>query len=142
MDTRGERNRNPGNIVRDSTRWKGMSADQSGDARFIVFTDSLFGLRAIGRCLLAYSHLYKPSDSKDIDTVEEIINRWAPSSENDTKAYIDAVSKEVGVNADTVIDIADESVMCKLVTAIVRHENGRVIYAPQVIEQAVKLALS
>lgn len=142
QQTRGERNRNPGNIDRNATQWKGMSPDQSGDTRFVVFTDAIWGIRALAKVLLTYSRVYPQDTPQDIDTAREIINRWAPPVENDTGAYVNAVAREIGVNADAVIDVTDEAVMTRLVKAIIRHENGRVIYDDEVLSDGVQRALA
>jgi len=143
IPTRGERNNNPGNIERvPHTIWKGQSPDQVGDSRFVIFTSMVWGVRALAKILLTYSHLYPEGNPKDIDTVAEIISRWAPSSENNTIAYIQAVAKEVGVSAHDEIDITNQDTMEKLVTAIIRHENGRVLIDKDVIEDGVDRALA
>ena len=142
IPTRGERNQNPGNIDRNATKWKGMSPDQSGDKRFVVFTSAVWGIRALARLLLTYSTLYPEGTTRDIDTVREIINRWAPPVENDTGAYVNAVAKEVGVGPDEAIKIDDDEVMLALVRAIIRHENGRVIYDDDLLRDGVGRALA
>ena len=140
--TRGERNFNPGNIERTSTKWKGMSPDQSRDKRFVVFVSPVWGIRALARVLLTYSRVYPQDTPQDIDTVREIINRWAPPVENDTGAYVKAVAANVGVGPDEAIDVTDEWVMKALVTAIIKHENGRCIYDEDVLEDGVQRALA
>lgn len=140
--TRGERNNNPSNIDRNATKWKGMSPDWSGDKRFVVFTSPVWGIRACAKTLLTYSRVYPQDTPQDIDTVREIINRWAPPGENDTGAYVSAVAKEVGVDANEEIDVTDEAVMQKLVKAIIRHENGRCIYSDDEIADGVARALA
>ncbi len=143
MPTRGERNNNPGNVDRvPRTIWKGMSPDQSGDHRFVVFTFAVWGIRALAKVLLTYSRVYPQDTPQDIDTVREIINRWAPPKENDTGAYVKAVSAALAVKPDEGIDVTDEAVMCRLVKAIIRRENGRVIYADNLIEDGVQRALA
>ena len=125
--TRGERNNNPGNIDRSTIRWEGMSADQSSDDRFIVFQTPQFGIRALAKILLNYQ------DVHNLDTIRQIIDRWAPPSENDTGAYVTDVAADVGVGPDDKIDLNDAAILTKLVTAIIRHENGRVIYSETMI---------
>ena len=125
--TRGERNNNPGNIDRSTIRWEGMSADQSSDDRFIVFQTPQFGIRALAKILLNYQ------DVHHLDTIRQIIDRWAPPSENDTGAYVTDVAADVGVGPDDKIDLNDAAILTKLVTAIIRHENGRVIYSETMI---------
>lgn len=140
--TRGERNNNPGNIERGKDKWKGLAADQSGDSRFCVFTDPRYGIRAIGRIMLSYSHACRPGTDNQIDTVQEIIDKWAPSAENNTAAYVEAVADELGCPAGQMIDVTDQGIMFMLVTAIIRHENGRVIYTNDQLREGVAWALA
>lgn len=146
--TRGERNFNLGNIERvKGTVWKGQSPDQSGDPRFVVFTSSVWGVRALAKIILTYSRVYPQDTPQDIDTVREIITRWAPPKnkgvvENDTFSYILAVSKELDVAPHEEIDVTDEETMKELVTAIIRHENGRVLVDEDVIADGVSRALA
>ena len=65
IQTRGERNFNPGNIDKsDSTLWQGMAAVQS-DPRFVVFSDAVFGIRALAKILLNYYHKHDLNPIKD-----------------------------------------------------------------------------
>lgn len=43
----------------------------------------------------------------DIDNVREIIIRWAPVAENNTKAYIRAAAAEAGVGPNALIEIGN-----------------------------------
>lgn len=142
IPTRGERNANPGNIDRNATQWKGMAPDQSSDPRFVVFISAVWGIRALAKVLLSYSRVYPQDTPRDIDTVREIVNRWAPPVENNTGSYVNAVAHELGVGPDQVIDVTDEAVMVPLVKAIIRHENGRVIYGDDVVVDGVQRALA
>jgi hypothetical protein len=142
IPTRGERNNNPGNIDRNNIKWKGMSPDQSGDPRFVVFTDAVWGIRALARNLLSYSTLYPEGTPGDIDTVREIVNRWAPPTENNTSAYVSHVCKIVGVGPDEQIQIDDPEVMLRLVRGIIKHENGRCIYDEDLLRDGIERALA
>ncbi|MDG9783688.1 structural protein [Metapseudomonas otitidis] len=115
---RGIRNFNPGNIERTSTRWQGMALDQSSDPRFIVFAHPVWGIRAIARTLITYQ------DTHGLRSVQQIIQRWAPATENNTAAYVAAVSARLHVAPLDAIDVYDYLTMLELVRAIVRHENG------------------
>lgn len=122
---RGIRNYNPGNIERNGTRWQGMALDQSGDVRFIVFSHPVWGIRAIARTLITYQDARRARDGSRIDSVREIIERWAPAHENDTAAYAKQVAKALGIDPDDeTVDVYDYPTMRALVQAIVRHENG------------------
>jgi len=121
---RGIRNHNPGNIERDGTRWQGMAPVQS-DARFIVFSDPVWGIRAIARILITYQDKRRAADGSRINTVRKFITRWAPPTENHTDAYARAVAAALGVGTDDPdIDVYDFDTMFALVRAIIRFENG------------------
>lgn len=122
---RGIRNYNPGNIERSNTRWQGMALDQSDDERFIVFGHPVWGIRAIARTLITYQDSRRAKDGSRIDSVREIIERWAPAHENDTGAYAKQVAKALGIGPDDErVDVYDFDTMRALVMAIIRHENG------------------
>ncbi|MDT4855694.1 hypothetical protein FQZ97_900570 [compost metagenome] len=122
---RGIRNYNPGNIERSNTRWQGMALDQSGDERFIVFGHPVWGIRAIARTLITYQDSRRAKDGSRIDSVREIIERWAPAHENDTSAYAKQVAKALAIGPDDErVDVYDFDTMRALVIAIIRHENG------------------
>lgn len=131
--TRGERNCNPGNLERNGTAWRGMCESQT-DARFVSFQNPQFGIRALATVLRNYQLQH------GIHTITGVIERWAPPSDNDTESYIMAVSHAIGVDPDEIIDINDTPTLEKLVTAIIRHENGRVSYSPDIIRAGINLA--
>jgi len=115
---RGIRNDNPGNIERTNDTWMGMSYDQSGDSRFVVFSAPVYGLRALMIVLRNYQKLY------DLNTIEQIVTRWAPPHENPTDKYIWHVSTKMGVASTAPIDLDDRETLVRLTKAMVRHENG------------------
>ena len=136
IDTRGERNCNPGNLDRTSnTVWQGQAQDQSGDSRFVVFTDEHYGIRALAKVLLSYYRKH------GLDSVHKIIDRWAPPSENNTGAYINHVATVLGVGIDETIDVTDPDTLEVLVRAIIEHENGRCVYPDATLISAVDSAL-
>lgn len=114
---RGIRNNNPGNIRLSAARWQGQKTFQL-DPAFVEFETPEMGLRALMRVLLTYKIKY------GLDSVESIINRYAPPHENATDSYIHAVAKHLGVKRRDVIDARDEKILTKLAQAITRHENG------------------
>lgn len=132
---RGIRNHNPGNIRRNKTLWRGMSADQSADPAFVVFQAPLWGLRALGRLLRTYYDIYH------CRSVAAIITRYAPPTENNTAAYIVAVAAHLQVAPDQEV-ARDLSTWVGLMQAIVRHENGiGDHYPPALYQSAAALAL-
>lgn len=134
--TRGEANFNPGNIDRNATHWQGMCSDQSGDSRFVVFSNAEDGIRALCKVLLSYYRQH------GLNTVRSIINRWAPSVENNSAAYINAVARSLTVSPDAIIDVGKPETLEMLARAIITHENGRCIYDDATIVKAVDRALA
>jgi hypothetical protein len=133
--TRGERNNNPGNIRKSATVWQGQAPAQS-DPAFVVFTDPVSGIRALAKTLLNYQKLY------GLNTITQIISRWAPPTENNTGAYISAVADSMGANGNDELNLNDPQTLESLTAAIIQHENGRISYSPSVITQGVDKALA
>jgi len=118
--SRGIRNNNPGNIDWNrNNNWVGQLGIEQGvsNPRFARFDTMENGVRALGRNLLTYF-------GRGLDTVAEIIGRWAPTNENNTSAYASAVARELGVGVNQRLNLRDENILTKLATAIIRHENG------------------
>jgi hypothetical protein len=130
--TRGERNNNPGNIreYANDPHWVGerMTDDDPEFEEFITPED---GIRALAKTLLAYQRKH------GLRTVREMISRWAPANENDTLAYINAVARDAIVAPDADINLEDQALLCRIVRAVIRHENGRVIYSDAQIATGV-----
>jgi hypothetical protein len=116
---RGIRNHNPGNIdyAPSNDPWEGLDNPPS-DGRFCRFTSAAYGLRAIVKLLINYQRY------DHCRTIRQIINRWAPRSENDTQGYAAFVASEVGLQSHEPVSVADADVMRALVKAIVRQECG------------------
>jgi len=120
---RGIRKRNPGNIEHTGTPWQGLD-DPPSDGRFCRFKTMAHGCRAIARILITYQDKRKAEDGSAIDTVAEIINRWAPPHENDTNAYAAHVRERLGLERGESVDVHEYSVCKGLVRSIIVHENG------------------
>lgn len=112
---RGIRNNNPGNIrtLPAGKAWRGQVGDDGGG--YGVYDKMSSGVRALGKQLQVY-------ERRGLDTVREIISTWAPASENDTRAYVSAVARELGVAPDDAINVTGR--LEALAAAIIRHENG------------------
>jgi len=135
--TRGERNNNPGNIdFLPDIQYLGETGIEktATHPRFATFDTPIHGIRALARNLLAYQKLHK------LHTIRDIIARWAPGSENDTQAYIDAVCKSTGYAADINLILSDTDTLLALVRAIILHENGRCIYTQTTLKDGVREA--
>ena len=142
VQPRGIRNNNPGNI-RWRDDWQGLIApNMRTDKDFCQFTEPAYGIRAICRILLNYgSKAGTPGVGQpNIDTVREIIGRWAPPSENDTETYIASVARSVDVLPNQHIDVTEPRIMRGLVVAIIRHENGQQPYSLTIINEGLRLA--
>ena len=118
---RGIRNHNPLNIRRTAKdQWKGLAAQQN-DRAFCQFKSLEYGWRAAFYLLTrTYYHKYR------LYTIRGIISRWAPSSENDTSAYIQNVSRLTGIDPDEPIGIPSDkpSRWMMVGAAMAIQENG------------------
>lgn len=123
---RGIRNFNPGNIERTSDRWLGMADDQL-DSRFITFKSPEYGIRAMLRLLINYQERH------GLNTLREIINRWAPpidvnergeKNAQPTSAYVRHVALQSGFKPDAQINMLDRDTALAVVKAMIIHENG------------------
>lgn len=131
--TRGIRNCNPGNI-RHGDNWDGLHPySKYLDSSFCVFTAEKFGIRALAKILVRYGKL-------EFNTVEKIINRYAPSSENDSEAYIRSVCKRMGVDKNKLLNLNDSAVLLPLIQAIIYHENGSCPYSEELIKLGIFMA--
>lgn len=139
---RGIRNKNPGNI-RWGDEWRGLLVKGSRtDKDFCQFVDVKWGIRALVVILFNYRNKsgIRGVGGTGIDTIREIIIRWAPPNENDTDAYIAGVAKAVGVPDTAPINLHDIDLCRALVKAIIKHENGVQPYADAQIDVGIKLA--
>ena len=88
MTTLADRNNNPGNIRDTSIPWQGAVGTNAG---FETFATPEHGVRATTK------NLYTYNERDGLNTVSGIITKWAPPGENNTSAYIDKVSNDLGV---------------------------------------------
>ena len=135
MTARGIRNNNPGNLRRGES-WQGLAAEQS-DPDFCVFETMAYGCRALLKTLQTYVR------KRGCKTVRQIIDRWAPPTENDTNSYVMHVASAVGRGADEAIPFdVDPSYYLAIARAIARHENGSDAdsISDDIWEEAAKMA--
>lgn len=114
---RGLRNNNPGNIRINSDLFQG-EIRPSKDKSFKQFETMAYGYRSVFRILSNYRKNY------GLDTIRKMIGRWAPENENDTDAYVKAVSDYAGISVDDPINVNDREQMIRIVAAMSRIENG------------------
>lgn len=135
---RGIRNNNPGNIDYNPTNnWQGqLAVDKTIEPRFCRFDSPENGIRALGKLLQTYQSKY------GLSTVEAIINRWAPSTENNTKAYVRSVEQSIGSIPGATITLKDPRTLGLFIKAIIRHENANYEYPDTVLSEGVRRALA
>ena len=91
QNTLGGKNRNPLNIrYNPKNNWRGQISQNAG---LCVFSHEAYGFRAAYKLITSYI-------GNGYNTIEKIITRWAPPSENDTEAYIKAVLKLSGLGGN------------------------------------------
>ena len=115
--SRGIRNNNPLNIRKTDTSWKGEVG--GADNEFETFSAPEWGIRAAARILQTYQEKY------GLNTVRGIVGRWAPPSENDTSAYVQAVSIWADFEPDDPLDMTNYDTVYRLLRAMARMENGK-----------------
>ncbi len=78
---------NPGHIIQTGVDWKGSIPC---DSRFVCFSEPYYGIRAIVKNLEAYY------ETHGIRSVEAVIHRWMPETENDPDAVLDTLRRMAG----------------------------------------------
>ena len=111
-------NNNPGNIRVGTAQWDG-EITKPGEA-FERFESMPYGIRASARILRTYGKKY------GIDTIKQIIDRYAPPVDNNPNNanYVRHVSNGSGFAPDEKIDLNDPKVLIKLLRPIFEFENG------------------
>ena len=115
---------NPLNIrFSKDTNWLGSKL--KGKQGFVQFAAFSFGYRAAVMILRSYA-------KRGLKTVPQIIETWAPRSENNTVAYIKAVldnfserqSEPYTVDENTEIDLRNRELVVQLLLSMTRVEMG------------------
>lgn len=83
-----------------------------------------YGIRAGFIILRKYISGYSGLTQK-FNTVDKIIRRWAPPTENATQKYIDFVAKDMGISPHQTISFPNKSLMVDLVYAMIFVECGQ-----------------
>lgn len=130
MASRGVRNNNPGNIRKSKDQWEGAVGD---DGEFVTFDSPESGARAMVKNLMSYGR-------QGFDSIEKVLNRYAPPEENDTQAYIDSISAATGIPPTQSLNLNDPDTLMSLAQAMSYHETGH-RYDPSVFQQGVSRAL-
>lgn len=113
---RGIRNNNPGNL--NFAGQAGATKEGGPNGRFAVFGSMQEGVAALVRQIGLYV-------KRGRNTIRKILEVYAPPGENNTNAYIAAVSKALGIGPDDALDTENAQQVMGLVRAIANHENGK-----------------
>lgn len=116
--TRGYKNNNPLNIrIGNGKAWYG-EIRPSRDPSFAQFESMAHGYRAAFKLLDNYRRLHACS------MLSDFVRRWAPPIENDTNAYLRAVTKRSGFADVSTVDTRNSWQMKRIVAAMSFVENG------------------
>lgn len=115
--SRGLRNCNPGNIRRSKVHYLG-EVRPSQDSDFKQFESMAYGYRAMFVLLDSYRRRYA------LNTLRQMLNRYAPPSENFTEGYIRFVSQKTGILPDEELNTRSERDMVSIISAMSEIENG------------------
>ncbi|NKE43581.1 hypothetical protein HB662_02250 [Roseomonas frigidaquae] len=132
-EPRGIRNNNPLNLMWHPGQLE-ANPGLASDGRFGVYPTMEAGIAQ------AIRQLQRNARRGD-DTLARQISRWAPPGENNTAAYIAAVSRAIGIAPNETLDLRDAAVLRRLVAAMAVQENGRAL-DPAVIDRGVALGLA
>ncbi|WP_432258632.1 hypothetical protein [Cupriavidus sp. TMH.W2] len=112
--SRGIRNNNPGNIEYGPFA-RSMGATGS-DGRFAVFPTMQAGEAAMRALLGGKGYM-----GGGRNTIASILGKYAPSNENNTKAYVAAVAKQTGIDPNATLSAAQ---IPAVAAAMMVHESG------------------
>ncbi|WP_192974204.1 lytic transglycosylase [Serratia marcescens] len=139
-EPRGIRNNNPGNL--NYVGQNGATLEEHSTPRFARFNSAFEGFAALGKQIKAYYNgTSKAAGYQKLQSVEDIISRFAPASENNTQAYINKLSKMLGVGRGDLLNIQDPQVLATLMNGITQIENGKNPYAPEMVLKAAQSAV-
>lgn len=139
-EPRGIRNNNPGNL--NYVGQNGATLEDHATPRFARFNSAFEGFAALGKQIKAYYNgTSKAAGYQKLQSVEDIISRFAPASENNTQAYINKLSKMLGVGRGDSLNIQDPQVLATLMNGITQIENGKNPYAPEMVLKAAQSAV-
>lgn len=96
-------------------------AEAQNDQAFVQFKSLKWGWRAAFYLLTrTYYHKYR------LYTIRTIVNKWAPPSENNSKAYVENVSRLTGIDPDEALGIPSDrpTRWIALGMAMAVQENG------------------
>merc|ERR1712060_674569 len=130
--SRGIQNNNPGNIRIADIPWQGKV--KGSDKSFETFDSPLNGIRALAKNTLTQFN-------RGENTVQKLIERHAPSSENLTDSFVARVSNDMKVSKNQVLNMRDAVTLKEYVKSVIKHENKNYAYTEEVLGAAIASAL-
>ena len=142
---------NPGNLRNFGEKWNGLDivtteklrreAQREGDTGFYAFLTPADGIRAIVITLKTYSEKARAADGSAVDTIQELVERWAPASDNNpVESYVSFLCRETGARKHEEMDFYDYRTMRALVPAIIKFEQGCQPYSDAQIDKGLMMA--
>ncbi len=124
---RSVRNNNPGNVVYGPwARAHGAVGEdragiKAGHPGFAIFPNMQSGFSAQEALLQGYGR-------SGLNTVQGIVSKYAPKNENATAAYIEAVSRRLGVSPTQALNLNDSTTLQRLTGEIAMQEGTPASY--------------
>ena len=106
----------------ESNKWKGQTGSYKG---FCKFENTDYSIRAGVKILRAYR-------MRGIKTIRQIIETFAPATENDTERYIISVCKWTGYCASQ--EVSSPVIASMVLASMVRMETGLQLSASHIYE--------
>lgn len=123
---------NPGNIKKGND-WKGIASKQE-DSVFDTFNTPEDGIRAMVKVLKSYKTKH------GLDTIKGIVSRYAPSSENDTNAYVKRVANSMKIAENEKLNLSDRNQMLSFIKSIIQVEQGMQPFTDATLIKGIVLA--
>jgi len=105
--TIADRFNNPANLRAAA----GYESENTKSGKFAVFPTLDEGVLAAAKQLQIYG-------KNGVNNIHDIVSKWAPPEENNTRAYIDHVSRETGRNEFEKLNLNDPKVLAQLISSM------------------------
>ncbi|KAF7770074.1 hypothetical protein PCIT_a3027 [Pseudoalteromonas citrea] len=128
------RNNNPLNIRENGTQWEGKTGHNKG---FVKFESVEMGFRAAYKTLMTYRNNY------GLDSISDIISRWAPDSENHTENYIAYIRQKMNIEPNAFnfwSDTVPDERYPELMLHMANMEGAKGAFSIEQAERGVALA--
>lgn len=139
----GAKNNNPFDLRYDpKIPWMGLAKPPMDEHGYCVFIDyanamnrAFWGLRA------GFRDLYTKWGVDKIRTIEDMVKKFAPASENDVEAYIGVVCQETGWKRDEPLDLSTPENLKRFGKGFLRDEQGKIDYNESQLDAAIASAM-